>query len=110
MPEEKTPVKQSFAAGLFAFLKEYSVVGMAIGVIIAQSSKTLIDALVKGIFTPLIDLIVPGEKFQNLTLKLGGAVFDIGSIIDALLSFFIVLTILYIIVKKLLKRDDLIKK
>ncbi|OGF27536.1 hypothetical protein A2303_01595 [Candidatus Falkowbacteria bacterium RIFOXYB2_FULL_47_14] len=109
MTEEKTE-KKNFAAGLFAFLKEYSVVGMAIGVIIAQSSKTLIDALVKGIFTPFIDLIVPGEKFQNLTFKLGGAVFDIGSIIDALLSFFIVLTILYIIVKKLLKRDDLIKK
>jgi len=110
MTEEIKPTKQTFASGLFAFLKEYSVIGLAIGVIIAQSSKTLIDAIVKGVFTPLIDLLVPGEKFQNLTFKLGGAVFDIGSIIDALLSFFIVLTVLYIIVKKLLKREDLIKK
>ena len=109
MTEEKTE-KQNFAAGLFAFLKEYSVVGMAIGVIVAQSSKAVIDSIVNGLFTPLIDLIVPGEKFQDLTFKIGGSAFNIGSIISASLSFIIVMTLLYVIVKRILKREDILNK
>ncbi|MDD5290928.1 MAG: MscL family protein [Patescibacteria group bacterium] len=102
--------KTSFSKGLLEFLKEYSVIGLAIGVIVAQTSKDLIDSIVKGIFTPLIDLIVPGEKFSNLAFNLAGTRFDIGTIISSLLTFIIVMVILYVVVKKILKRDDLIKK
>ena len=108
---ESSPAKEgNFGKGLLEFLKEYSVIGLAIGVIVAQISKDLIDSIVKGIFTPLIDLIVPGEKFSNLTFQLGGAWFNIGSIISSFLTFIIVMVILYIVVKKILKRGDLIKK
>jgi large conductance mechanosensitive channel len=101
--------KKSFAKGLLEFLKEYSVIGLAIGVIIAQTSKDLIDSIVRGLFTPLIDLMVPGEKFSNLAFSLAGARFDIGSIISSLMTFIIVMVILYVVVKGILKRDDLIK-
>ncbi|MDD5071512.1 MAG: MscL family protein [Patescibacteria group bacterium] len=105
--EEK---KKNFTNGLIEFLKEYSVIGLAIGVIVAQTSKDLIDSIVKGIFTPLINLIVPGEKFSNLAFHISGTRFDVGSIISSFLTFIIVMVILYVVVKKILKRDDLIKK
>jgi large conductance mechanosensitive channel len=110
--EEKEDIKQkqTFGQELIAFLKEYSVIGMAIGVIIAQISKDLVDAIVKGVFTPFINLIVPGDKINNLIFVINGAKFDFGIIINALLTFAIVMVMLYIIVKKILKRDDLIKK
>lgn len=106
----KNKNKTSFLKGLVEFLKEYSVIGLAIGVIIAQVSKDLIDSIVKGLFTPFIDLIVPGEEFSNLVFYLAGARFDIGAIISSLLTFLIVMVILYAVVKKILKKDDLIKK
>jgi len=102
--------RKNFTKGLLEFLKEYSVIGLAIGVIIAQTSKDLIDSIVKGLFTPFIDLIVPGEEFSNLAFNLAGTRFDIGTIISSLLTFIIVMVILYVVVKKILKRDDLIKK
>lgn len=102
--------KKSFTNDLFDFLKEYSIIGLAIGVVIAQASKDLIDAIVKGIFTPFINLIVPGQKFGNLVFKLGDSTFDIGAVINSALTFLIVMLILYIVVKKILKRDDLIKR
>lgn len=113
--EEKTQEvlvekKKNFAKELLEFLKEYSVIGLAIGVIVAQTSKDLIDSIVKGLFTPFIDLIVPGDKFSNLAFNIGSARFDIGSIISSSLTFVIVMVILYVVVKKILKRDDLIKK
>jgi large conductance mechanosensitive channel len=102
--------KKGFVKDLLEFLKEYSVIGLAIGVIVAQTSKDLIDSIVKGIFTPFIDLIVPGEKFKNLSFNIGSSRFDVGAIISSLLTFIIVMVILYVVVKKILKRDDLIKK
>lgn len=101
---------RSFSKGLLEFLKEYSVIGLAIGVIIAQTSKDLIDSIVKGLFTPFIDLLVPGQEFNNLKFKVADSVFDVGSIVSSSLTFFIVMIILYVVVKKLLKKDDLIKK
>jgi large conductance mechanosensitive channel len=108
--EVLTEKKKNLAKDLLEFLKEYSVIGLAIGVIVAQTSKDLIDSIVKGLFTPFIDLIVPGDKFSNLAFTIAGARFDIGLIISSSLTFIIVMVILYVVVKKILKRDDLIKK
>jgi large conductance mechanosensitive channel len=110
MEEEKIAVKKSFLSGLLEFLREYSVIGMAIGVIIAQTSKDLVDSIVKGIFTPLINLVIPGEGIKNLIFTVKGSTFDVGSILNALLTFFIVMLLLYLIVKRLLKKDDLLAK
>jgi len=111
MNEENAQVKtKSFADDLFKFLNEYSVIGLAIGVIIAQASKSVVDAIVAGFFTPLIKLIVPGSEFEKLIFTVKGVKFDVGSIINSILTFFIVLLILYIIIKKILKREDLLKK
>jgi large-conductance mechanosensitive channel len=107
--EEQEKPKQTFGQELIAFLKEYSVIGMAIGVIVAQISKDLVDAVVKGVFTPFINLIVPGNKINNLSFVVNGAKFDIGIIVNSLLTFLIVMIALYVIVKKILKRDDLLK-
>jgi large-conductance mechanosensitive channel len=107
--EERIKQKQTFGQELIAFLKEYSVIGMAIGVIVAQISKDLVDAVVKGVFTPFINLIVPGNKINNLSFVVNGVKFDIGIIVNSLLTFLIVMIALYIIVKKILKRDDLLK-
>lgn len=108
--ENEIKPKKTFAKELFEFLREYSVIGLAIGVIVAQISKDVVDAIVKGLFTPLIELIVPGESFQNMAFYVKGVKFDIGSIISALLTFFIVLIILYILIKKILKKEDLFKQ
>jgi large conductance mechanosensitive channel len=107
MQQEK---RSSFTKGLFEFLKEYSVIGLAMGVIVAQISKDLIDSIVKGIFTPLINLLVPSGKFEKLVFSIRNSTFDIGSIINSLLTFLIVMIILYVLVKKILKNDNLIKK
>jgi len=114
MPEEqpKEPIqeKKKFFSDLFSFLKEDSVIGLAIGVISAQITKDFIDAFVKNLFWPLLNLVIPNEKFKDLKFVIKGSVFDIGAIINAGLTFLIVLIMLYVIVKKILKKDELLKK
>jgi len=108
--EQQIVENKSLIKGLFEFLKENSVIGMAIGVIVAQISKDLIDSIVKGVFTPLIGLLIPGKGFERLAFAVNGSRFDFGIIVSNTLTFFIVMTILYVVVKKILKRDDLIVK
>lgn len=102
--------KESMLSGLMAFLREYAIIGMAIGVIIAQTTKDMVDAIVKGIFTPLIDLLIPGERMGNLLFTIKGSVFDIGGILNSAITFLIVMTMLYVVVKRLLGRDDILAK
>lgn len=101
--------KETFSQGLLQFLKKYSVIGLAIGVITADASKSLVDSLVKGIFTPFIQLVVPGD-FTNLIYTIRGVRFDIGSILSSALTFIIIMTFLYFIIKTILKNDDLLEK
>lgn len=110
MEENNSEKKENKKNGLIDFLKEYSVIGMAIGVIIAQTSTNMVNSIVKGLFTPFINLLIPGDRLQALVFKIGKSQFDIGSIIDSALTFFIVMVLLYVIVKKLLKRDELLQK
>ena len=98
-----------FWQGLVGFMKKYSVIGLAIGVITAQASKDLVDAIVKGVFTPLIKLLVPGG-FSNLMFTFRGQVFDIGIILNAALTFIIVMAFLYFVIKAILRNDELLEK
>lgn len=108
--QNNNQAKRKFGQGLIEFLRENSVIGMAIGVIVAQISKSVIDSIVNGLFTPLISLVMPNNKIGNLVFQIRGAKFDFGSIISAFLSFVIAMTVLYIVVKKILKNEELLKK
>jgi len=110
--ETKNEVKTKYrpGQGLLKFLKEYSVLGMAIGVITAQVAKDLIDALVKGLFMPFLNLFLPQDKFQNFVWTIKDSTFDFTLIINTALTFIIVMIVLYIIVKKILKQEKLLEK
>lgn len=102
--------RYKFLRGLIDFLKEYSVIGLAIGVIVAQTSKDLVDSLVKGFFMPLVELLVSKEQFENLIFVFRGVSFDVGQILSSLITFFIIMTLLYFIVKKIIKDDKFLPK
>lgn len=92
------------------FLGEYSVISMAIGIIIGTTTKDTVDALVTGIITPTIQVLLPNTDLQDLVIKTGKAEFNIGLFLDALLQMIIIMALLYFFIGVLLKRKDLISK
>lgn len=102
--------EKSLLKGLIEFLKDNAIIGMAIGVVVAQIVKDLVDSLVKGVLVPLISLTVPGEGLGTLIYLINGIEFNIGIIINSFLTFLIVMTILYVVVKRILKMDDILVK
>jgi large conductance mechanosensitive channel len=89
-----------------AFLKQYGVIGLAIGVIIGGKANALVTAIVDNLIMPLIGLILPGGDWR--TLAIGPITY--GPILGALVDFLIVAYIIFWFAKKVLKEDTVAKK
>lgn len=95
--EEVNPVD-----GFVEFLKEYAVVGLAVGFIIGLQAQTLVKQLVSSFIDPAFHLFF-GQALQarTFTLHFGDryANFGWGAFVYGLFSFFFVLAAIYAIVK-----------
>jgi large conductance mechanosensitive channel len=100
--------------GFVDFLREQSVVGLAIGLVLGTQAKVLVDQIVISFFNPLTGLLLPGEgtlKQKVFTVDWGdkSAVFAYGAFLNTLLTFVIVAAVVYYVFKGL-RLDKLDKK
>ena len=107
-------VLQKQVRGFFDFLREQSVVGFAIGLILGTQAKQLVDQLVASFLDPFIGLILPGagtleEKTTEATLWGKTADFAWGAFVVSLISFVLVAAVVFYIFKGL-RLDRLDKK
>lgn len=89
-----------------AFLKEYSIIGLAIAVIIGSKAGELVKAVVDGLLMPIVALVLPSGDWQKWMV----GPFAVGSVLAALLNFFIVALLVYWFAKKVLKEEKVAKK
>jgi large conductance mechanosensitive channel len=94
------------------FLKEYGVIGLAIGVIIGTKAGELVKTIVDGLLMPIVNPILSagGGNWQTSTLDLGPFHFMIGAIVGALINFVIVAYLVFWFSKKVLKEEQVAKK
>lgn len=106
--------KPQMVVGFIDFLREQSVVGLAIGLVIGTQTKALADQLIASFINPLIGLVLPGrgaldQKIFVLHLNGKSADFAWGSFVAVSLSFITTATVVYVVFK-MLKLDKLTKK
>jgi len=84
------------------FVKKQNVVAVALGLVIGFAAKTLIDALVADLITPIYS---PYLDFLNpeAVITIGLSSFKVGHFIEALISFLVILFVAFIIGKKIAK-------
>jgi large conductance mechanosensitive channel len=88
------------------FLKQYSVIGLAIGVIIGSKAGELVKAVVDGLMMPLIGLVLPSGDWQSLVV----GPFQIGIVLAALINFTIVAYLVFLFAKMVLREESVAKK
>ena len=112
LPVVKAP---RWMQGFVDFVREQGVVGLAVGLTLGIASKGVVDSLVENIFNPLLGVLAGGEslasKFVCLKQVNGACASKIGygQVMSDLLSFMIVVALVYFLVKGL-KLDKLDKK
>jgi large conductance mechanosensitive channel len=89
-----------------AFLKEYGVIGLALGVIIGGKAGELVTAIVDGLLMPVVGMLLPSGEWEKLVV----GQFKIGIVLAALIKFIVVAYFVFFVSKKLLKEDTVTKK
>lgn len=100
--------------GFVEFLREQSVVGLAIGLVLGTQAKVLVDQLIASFINPLVGLLLPGQgtlKDKVFTFHWNDktATFGWGAFVISLLTFVVVAAVVYFVFKGL-KLDRLDKK
>lgn len=88
----------SIFKGFKDFIIRGNAVDLAVGVVVGAAFNTLVQALVKDLFTPLIAAVAGEPDFSKLHLTLNGSQILYGDFLNALISFLIVATALYFLV------------
>jgi large conductance mechanosensitive channel len=82
------------------FMKKQNVVALALGLVTGLAAKTLIDALVADLITPIYQPYL-GFLDPTMAIEIGASKFMIGHFIQALISFIVILIVVFIIGKKM---------
>ncbi|HKU19150.1 MAG TPA: MscL family protein [Candidatus Saccharimonadales bacterium] len=102
-------------SGFTAFLRDQSVIGIGIGLVLGTQLKTVVDSITNGFVLPLTQLVLPNQKSladQTFFMHVVGhrsVTVHWGSIVYSLFNFVVIAFIVYAIFK-LLKLDRLAKK
>lgn len=102
------------AEGFMNFIRSQGVVGLAVGLVLGTQIKVLVDQLLASFVNPLLGIVLPGagdlsqKKFVFDALG-KTAIFAWGQFVYVLMSFLIVVAIIYYLVKAL-RLDKLEKK
>ena len=116
------PHKPGWVGEFQKFVMRGNVVDLAVGIIIGAAFTTIVNSLVKDIFTPLIGLLIGGIDFTNIFItlrgpsaptldaaqKAGAVTLNVGLFLNAVIQFVIVGFAIFWVVKLLsrLQRRD----
>lgn len=100
------------ATGFTNFLREYAVIGLAIGFIVGQQANGVAKQLVDSFINPWLQVIF-GQSLSKRVITLHHNADPVslpwGAFVYALIQFFVILLFIYILIK-LLRLDKLKKK
>ena len=80
------------------FVLRGNVVDLAVGVVVGAAFASVVQALVKGILTPLIGMAGGVPDASAWTVTANGSVFLVGEVVNAVLSFLLIAAAVYFLV------------
>jgi large conductance mechanosensitive channel len=84
--------------GFKKFILRGNVVDLAVGVVIGAAFASVVQAIVKDILNPLIGALGGKADASGWSVTLGGILFPVGDLVNALISFILIALIVYFLV------------
>ncbi len=102
--------EKGFFAEFKKFIMRGNVIDLAVGVIIGGAFQAIVSSLVEDIVTPLLGIILGKVDFSNLAVMIGDASIKYGKFITAVINFFIMAIVIFVIVKMINDVSDRLNK
>ncbi len=96
---------EGFSKEFMDFLNKYSVIGLAVAVVIGTAATKLVNSTVSDIIMPIIAVLVPGGNWREAVLQIGPLKFLVGDYVGAIIDFVIVAMVIFLLVKYIMKGD-----
>lgn len=96
---------KDFHGEFLRFIKSYGVIGVAVGIVMGQAVAKVITVIVEGLVMPILEVLLPGSRWQEAVLHLWRINIKIGLIIAGFIDFFIISVVVYFLVEHILKID-----
>jgi len=93
-----------------AFMKQYGVIGMAVGIVMGGAVSKFVTALVADVAMPIIGIFLPGGNWREAVWSIGNFQLKWGDLLGALIDFLVIAYIIFIFSKKILKEEEVAKK
>ena len=93
-----------------AFMKQYGVIGMAVGIVMGGAVSKFVTALVADVAMPIIGIFVPGGNWREAVWSIGNFQLKCGDLLGALIDFLVIAYIIFFFSKKILKEEEVAKK
>lgn len=94
--------------GFIDFIREQSVVGLAVGFLVGGAVSKVVTAFITDIINPLIGALI-GEDLATASWKVGSSEILYGDLISVVIDFIVILLVVYVGVK-IIGLDRLDKK
>lgn len=108
---------KSFFQEFKDFAMKWSVIDLAVGIVIGTAFAAITNSLVKSIIMPLMGIVLDGIDFTELSFGLGEAQVMYGEFIQAIIEFAIIAFALFLVIKtiniaqkKTSKKEDIATK
>ena len=85
------------------FITSFGIIGVAVGIVVGQAVAKLVTAIVEGLVMPVLEVVLPGNKWQEAVLLLGRVHIKLGLIIAAFIDFFVISVVVFFLVRHILK-------
>lgn len=82
------------------FILRGNIVDLAVAVVIGAAFKSIVDALVKDLITPLLAAIGGAPDFSAITFTINNSQFLIGDFINNVVAFLIIAAVLFFLIIK----------
>jgi large conductance mechanosensitive channel len=81
------------------FIQKGNMVELAVAVILGLAFNMVVQAIVVGVFTPLIGAVFGRPDLTSLGFRVGDARIQIGFVLDTLITFLITAFVLFFVIK-----------
>ena len=95
------------------FISRGNVVDLAVGVVIGNAFKDIVNSLVDNIIMPLVGIIIGGINFTTLSLNVWDVEVKFGLLLQSIVDFFIIAFCIFMAIKvvnKLSKKKEEMKE
>ncbi|MDH7595219.1 MAG: MscL family protein [Candidatus Bathyarchaeia archaeon] len=99
-PAPPAPAPKGMWKEFMDFLSKYKVMGLAVAFIMGLYLGNLVQSLVRDLILPVIGLLIPGiGNLSTYQITVLDQVFGVGAFLVALITFIIVVFVIFLIVK-----------